>query len=130
MFKNVGKKIQTVVSVIFFVQFLFSCFTGLAVGMLVNAFIPSRESSALAVLIGLAVVLIGLFFAWLSQLLLFAYGKITESCEEQCSLLRQMLVVQGGTGAMPTVKICVSCGATLDSDAAFCPDCGTPYQGR
>lgn len=123
MFKNVGRKIQTLTSVFFFFEFLISCLAGIGTAALISSFSYNSDRGTTLV-IGLIVALIGIFFSWMSYLKLYAYGKIAESCEEQCSLLRQILAAQ----AEP--RTCGKCGASLEADAAFCPDCGTPYQGR
>lgn len=125
MFNNIGKKIQGLSSTIFAIELLVFCLVGLYVGVgLVNT-----TNEPMFLLVGIAVAGVGIFLSWLSQLVLYAYGKIAECCEEQLKLTRQMLELQMGKSAAPSEeKICKSCGTKLDADASFCHECGTPYR--
>lgn len=126
MFSNVGKKIQGVVTTIFLVEFIVSCIVGIAIGSIIY---KSSDSIGAALLVGLIVIAIGIFFSWLSLLLLYAFGRIEESCEEQCALLRQLVASQSGNLVVmePTIKKCPKCNAVMDNDSVFCSACGTKY---
>lgn len=77
MFQNVGKKIQNVSTTVFWILEIVCMVGALAVLM----FFSNIGSSALGFALEMAILAFGSLFAWLSQLLLQAYGKITESCE-------------------------------------------------
>lgn len=126
MFKNIGKKIQAVSSTIFIIQSLLGILLGMSIGAAIGAV---SDEAGPAIMGALVVIAIFIFLAWLSQLVLYAYGKITECSEEQCRLLRQLIVLNGGTVPDPTPKkrVC-SCGATLEEDAIFCQNCGKRWE--
>ena len=126
MFKNIGKKIQGVSTTIFVLQALL----GVILGMTFGAVMGSVTEEAGPTIFGaLAIIVISIFLAWLSQLVLFAYGKIAECSEEQCRLLRQIIALQGGEvpEAGPKKRVC-ECGEELEADAIFCPVCGKRCQ--
>lgn len=78
MFEQVGRKLQTISTVIFSIQAIAIVVGGL---MLWGVFDFRIEFLFIvAIIIG-----IGIVYAWLGQLLLQALGKITESCELQIS---------------------------------------------
>lgn len=83
MFKNVGKKIRGVSNIVFTVEAVVSCLFGTAVWLLICGEEPEMKRLFLGFLAGVVIAAGGVFVAWLSQLLLQAYGKITECCEMQ-----------------------------------------------
>lgn len=101
MFKNIGKKIQTVSFTLFIIQVVLGVLFGISTGfyMYVIAGFYFR-SDVTGILVGLAAGLIAaalmIFVAWLSQLHFYAYGKIAECSEEECRLLRELIALQSG----------------------------------
>lgn len=79
MFQDVGKKIQDISTTIFWILEIVSMIGGLVALMLFS----NIGNSALGFVLELVILGFGSLFAWLSQLMLQAYGKITESCEVQ-----------------------------------------------
>ncbi len=126
MFGNIGKKIQAISTTIFVLQSLLGVLLGMAVGAAVGT---ATGSVGPALMAALVIIAIFVFVAWLSQLVLYAYGKITECSEEQVRLLRQIVALQGGEAAEagPKKRVC-ACGEELDADAVFCPVCGKRCQ--
>ena len=126
MFNNVGKKIQGIVAIIFVIEFIVSCIIGIFFGILVY---NSSDSIGTAILVGLVITAIGSFFSWLSLLLLYAFGKIEESCAVQCELLKHLVTRQSGDSIVmyPANKKCPACNETIDNDSIFCSACGTKY---
>lgn len=121
MFKNIGKKIQSYASLVFAVEvFLVVVLAAALLSTLMS--VSQGEGSVIAVGLGALVIAAGLFLAWLGQMRLYAYGKIAESCETMMKTLERMEAMQR---AQIPVRRCVSCGAELEGDAAFCPECGT-----
>lgn len=133
MFKNIGKKIQIVSSTIFAILVLVGIFNGLVSGVIMGTLVDSfsRDEGAGIIAgfsVGLITIGVSVFLAWLSQLVIYAYGKIAECSEEQCRLLRELIALQAGGQAVvpaPAVRTC-ACGAKLEPDAVFCPECGKP----
>lgn len=121
MFKNVGRKIQSIVSVLFFIQFLLSCAAGFFAG---KFFWEMNE--ALGVTMGFIVFGVSMFLCWVLLLGIYAYGKITECCEEQNKLLR-ILIAKQDLQQIEVKRICPNCNTELESDAIFCATCGTRY---
>ncbi len=85
MFNHVGKKIQTVILVVFFVHVVVSCILGLVLG---SSIYSASDEMGIAFVVGAVVIALSIFVGWLSVLILFAFGKIEEHCEEQCELLK------------------------------------------
>lgn len=121
MFKNIGKKIQSYASLVFAVE-VFLVFVLAATILSTLMSVSGGEGSSLALAAGGLVIVAGLFLAWLGQMRLYAYGKIAESCETMMKTLERMEAMQR---AQLPVRKCVNCGAELEDDAAFCPECGT-----
>ncbi len=120
MFNNIGRKIQSYSQLIFAIEVLFCILIGALLGASVGSFIRGEEGQIIGPLVGFFVILIGIFFAWLGQMRLYAYGKIAECCEV---MMNTMLQKENGQAAQNAVRKC-SCGAVLDADALFCPECG------
>lgn len=130
MFKNVGKKIQGVVSILFLLMFVGSIVVGILVGFLL------KDLGFGAVVLGLVVAVLGIVLAWIAELGVYAYGKIAECQEEQVRLLR-VLAHEAAPEVQDDVKgidmpfktdRCPNCGTKLDRDASFCPKCGKPVE--
>ena len=126
MFKNIGKKIQGYSKLVFVIEVIFSLVVGALVSAALSSILYGDEgriiaNGALVVIAGM-----GIFFAWLSQMRLYAYGKIAESCEAMMKMMEHIEAMQ--TAQIPQKK-CAQCGAVLDSDAVFCPECGTRCNG-
>ncbi|MGM9670241.1 MAG: hypothetical protein ACI3XD_01525 [Oscillospiraceae bacterium] len=77
MFQDVGKKIQNISTTIFWILEIVTMICALAALMLFSG----DGDSPLGFALELVILGFGSLFAWLSQLMLQAYGKITESCE-------------------------------------------------
>ncbi|MBQ2034854.1 MAG: zinc ribbon domain-containing protein [Peptococcaceae bacterium] len=122
MFKNIGKKIQGCSKLVFVIEVIFAVMAGVLAGSIVSTLIWDEDAQSLAGGVALLVIAAGIFIAWLSQMRLYAYGKITESCEIMMKTLERMEAMQ--TSQIPARK-CSNCGSQLDMDAVFCPDCGT-----
>ncbi len=123
MFKHVGKKIQAVALVAFSVQAVVSCILGFLLGKMLY---DASGEMLVAFLAGIVVMALSIFVGWLSVLLLFAFGKIEEHCEEQSNLLR--ILVAKTSASEEKEKKCSNCGMTLTEDSLFCSSCGTPYK--
>ena len=122
MFKNIGKKIQSYSKLVFAIEVFFSIMTGALVGIMIQSILWGDEAVMIGNITALLVICAGIFLAWLGQMRLYAYGKIAESCEVMMKTMAQMEAMQ--RSQLP-VRKCVNCGAELDNDAVFCPECGT-----
>lgn len=123
MFKHVGKKIQAVCLIVFFVGVMVAFASGFAVGY---AIYESTDEMALAVMVAGAVICLSVLIVWLSVLLIFAFGKIEEHCEEQCNLLK--ILVANKSMPVSAERICTKCGTKLEVNAKFCATCGTHFE--
>lgn len=122
MFKNIGKKIQGYSMLVFVVEVFFSILAGVLAGATVQSVLWGDEAKVIGPGVGFLVIAVGIFLAWLGQMRLYAYGKIAESCEAMMKTMERMEAMQ--RSQIPMRK-CANCGAELDDDAVFCPECGT-----
>ena len=122
MFKNIGKKIQGYSKLVFVIEVFFAVMAGALVAVVASSLVRGEEGAAIAGGIAILVIGGGIFLAWLGQMRLYAYGKIAESCEAMMKTMERMEAMQA---AQIPVRKCSSCGAQLDNDAVFCPECGT-----
>lgn len=122
MFKNIGKKIQGYSKLVFVIEVFFAVMAGALVGAVVSSVLWGDEAEMFGSLAAFFVIAAGIFLAWLGQMRLYAYGKIAESCEAMMKTMERMEAMQA---AQIPVRKCSSCGAQLDNDAVFCPECGT-----
>lgn len=122
MFKNIGKKIQSYSVLVFVIEVLFSILAGVLAGATVQSVLWGDEAEVIGPGVGFLVIGVGIFLAWLGQMRLYAYGKIAESCEAMMKTMERMEAMQR---AQLPVRKCANCGAELDDDAVFCPECGT-----
>ena len=122
MFKNIGKKIQGYSMLVFAIEVFFSILAGVLAGATVQSVLWGDEAEVIGPGVGFLVIGAGIFLAWLGQMRLYAYGKIAESCEAMMKTMERMEAMQR---AQLPVRKCANCGAELDDDAVFCPECGT-----
>ena len=122
MFKNIGKKIQGYSMLVFVIEVFFSILAGVLAGTTVQSVLWGGEAEVIGPGVGFLVIAVGIFLAWLGQMRLYAYGKIAESCEAMMKTMERMEAMQR---AQLPVRKCANCGAELDDDAVFCPECGT-----
>ena len=122
MFKNIGKKIQGYSVLVFVIEVFFSILAGVLAGATVQSVLWGDEAEVIGPGVGFLVIAVGIFLAWLGQMRLYAYGKIAESCEAMMKTMERMEAMQ--RSQIPMRK-CANCGAELDDDAVFCPECGT-----
>ena len=122
MFKNIGKKIQGYSKLVFVIEVFFAVMAGVLVGAVVSSVLWGDEAEMFGSLAAFFVIAAGIFLAWLGQMRLYAYGKIAESCEAMMKMMERMEAMQA---SQIPVRKCSNCGAELDHDAVFCPECGT-----
>ena len=122
MFKHVGKKIQAVCLVVFFVWVAVAFALGFGLGYLIY---ESTDEMAMAIMVAIALIALLVFVGWLAVLLLFAFGRIEEHCEEQCNLLK--ILVANKSMQVPNEKVCTNCGTKLQNSDQFCANCGTRF---
>lgn len=122
MFKNIGKKIQSYSKLVFVIEVLFIILLGALVGIVVQSLIWDENAETIGGMASILVIAAGIFLAWLGQMRLYAYGKIAESCEAMMKMMERMEAMRV---AQIPVRKCSNCGAELDNDAVFCPECGT-----
>ena len=122
MFSNIGKKIQSYSKLVFAIEVFFSIILGILVGVTVSEVVWGEEGQIIGGIAAIWVIGIGMFLAWLGQMRLYAYGKIAESCEV---MMKTMAVMEQMQRSQLPKRKCKNCGADLEDDAVFCPECGT-----
>ena len=86
MFRNIGKKIKGLASVLFWIQAVLYILTG--IGIIIFSIIGGDMLSQLGIRGGIAIVLgiiaglliagLGILFAWLGQFLLYGFGELVD----------------------------------------------------
>lgn len=148
MFKNIGKKIKTLAKVLFWIEFIFGTLASIAAGIeYINAekvasqFTGSSSSSGAAGVVGIIIMIVGaaVFFlvAWLSTIILFAFGECTDQLMDinqklgdnglepihfQLNGISQKLNMQGGGYAAPASAPVASAPAS-NMVSGPCPHC-------
>ena len=107
---------------VFVIEVFFSILAGVLAGATVQSVLWGDEAEVIGPGVGFLVIAVGIFLAWLGQMRLYAYGKIAESCEAMMKTMERMEAMQ--RSQIPMRKG-ANCGAELDDDAVFCPECGT-----
>lgn len=78
MFNNIGGKIKGLAKFIFWVLAILSVISGMLI--IIQGFGSSRsESVVVSILIGLAVMVLGILMAWLQNFLLYGFGELVDS---------------------------------------------------
>jgi len=139
MFRNIGKKIQHLVTVLFTICVILICLAAAATVIFAikagGAFFTGGDIAKLVVLVVLGVVLC-VFIIWVSMLQLYAYGKIAECCEDMRNTMSKIEAKQNAAPPTPTVvnvprptsyQQCAACGTAMEVGTKFCPECGVPY---
>ena len=135
MFKNVGKSIKSVVKAITCIQIILYCL----IGIIAYILLASSNRAGLGLLIMLAVAGIGCFAAWLSALILYAFGEMADGviairaslCGDDSSnqhidgTSKETLATSNSQSAEKTNWICYSCKASNPIFRAYCVKCGT-----
>ena len=94
MFNNVGNKLKGMAKIVFYIEAAFVIILSLVFiigGMKTTSDAGSGGAGFLVLLFGIIGAAVGLFLAWLSVVKLYAYGVITQSCEEMVRLNQMML---------------------------------------
>ena len=88
MFKRSGSKVKTLAKVLFVLQIVFSCLIGVGV-MIASIVLAATVWDDLAVLVivggifgGILYIALGILFAWLSVLVMYAVGESAEKAEQ------------------------------------------------
>ena len=87
MFRNIGRKIQNIAKVVFYIGAIFSVLAGL---IFLAAMIGEGEI-VVGFLVGILIAAIGIFLSWICVLQLYAFGRITENTDEQVRLSEEIL---------------------------------------
>lgn len=75
MYSEVGKKIKVLAKVIVIIMTIPSVLLGIGIFVWLAQF---EELAAVGFFIGIGVIALGYFFAWLSRILLYAYGELVD----------------------------------------------------
>lgn len=99
MFNNVGSKLKSMAKIVFYIEAVFVVIMSLVTifaGMKAASDAGQGGIGLLSFLMGVLGAAVGLFLAWLSVVKLYAYGVITQSCEEMVRINQIMLDRSGG----------------------------------
>ena len=77
MFKNIGKKIQSYSMFVFVIEVFFSILAGVLTGATVQSVLWGDEAEVIGPGVGFLVIGAGIFLAWLGQMRLYAYGRLS-----------------------------------------------------
>ena len=149
MFHNSGKKIQTFAIVVFILSLLIAL---LGAGAVIVGLSQQNygEMSGGIIVAGIIAFVVFAFFAWLSALMTYSYGKIVESQETFLDALRKGTFTQGGQAQRPIAQqaaqtvqqtpppmqqarpvqgtVCPSCGNPVEPGTMYCKKCGAKLQ--
>lgn len=146
MFHNSGKKIQTFAIVVFILSLLIAL---LGAGAVIVGLSQQNygEMSGGIIVAGIIAFVVFAFFAWLSALMTYSYGKIVESQETFLDALRKGTFTQGGQAQRPIAQqaaqtvqqtappvppvrqaVCPACGNPVEPGTMYCKKCGAKLQ--
>lgn len=147
MFKNIGGRIKGLAKTFYTIGVVLSCLV--AAAAIIAGILSEEPTILIACIVGGAVYIgLGVLIAWLSNIMLYAFGQQVEMQEKSAILLEKIYRDMGTCCApapsyeapqpVPTYKpapepvqepvvqepVCAQCGTQLNPSAAFCPNCG------
>ena len=122
MYSNAGKSIKGCVKTIVTISMIAYVVVGIAIGIFVN-----RITGESGWLIGMLVVGVGCFLAWLSGLTLYAYGDMADRLKRIDEKLNGPDKSDGGSVEVPTEEngwTCAACYHVNFKNHTHCTKCG------
>lgn len=118
MFDNIGNKIKMLAKIEFYILCVLSVIGGLV-------FFKS------SVLLGLVIIIAGVFFSWVAVIALYAFGQLVENSDKIANgtnnVVQQANVNETNDMLKQANEIvtCPNCGKENKKGATFCAGCGT-----
>ena len=141
MNKHVGRKIKTLANVIMWIQIILFSLGGIA--MIVMSASRGGSQTALGILIGIGIIVVGVLIAWISSWMLYGYGQLIDSTQNIEEFLKGSGAPQAAQPSysapaqnyapqrpvQPAAQsggfyFCTNCGAKVPSNQPVCPSCG------
>lgn len=95
MFNNIGVKIKGLAKFIFWVLAILSVIGGLIIIIGgISSSSSNSENVIISILIGLAVIVVGIIMAWLQNFLLYGFGELVDSNQKILRALEERQIDQ------------------------------------
>ena len=141
MFKNIGKKIMVLTTVLCIIGMVLSLLAGFSVFYVLG---DKTNNIAIAVLAGIVVAVLYAFICWISSFTAYGYGKLIDNTDKLVKAVEQLTakteekpvaeaaVVKEHSVSEPTVIeeqpaksnwTCEKCGASVSPELDECPIC-------
>lgn len=121
MFNNPGGKLKSLAKVFFWLNLILFILGGIfLIVMAIENDVP------MLILAGVLAIGVGILIAWLSTILLYAFGELVESNTRLAEKVCGGAPVSSGSAyyAAPKPSVCPNCGAALTPGSRFCTTCG------
>ena len=154
MFKHSGKKLQSIAIAVFVMALIIGGLIAIVIPYMIYVESYGYAQSDSLVIAGCIIFAIFAFFAWVSALILYAFGKITESQETFLRALQNGALTNAKTPvavepqpqyvmgpeqkqqleqwknkvAPDTKCVCPKCKTENSADAVYCRKCGAPLK--
>lgn len=137
MFKNVGKKIMTLVTVICIIGFVLSAVAGFVLFYYLG---DITDNIVLSIASGVVAAVVLSFLFWIASFAMYGYGKLIDNSDKLVKIGEQLLARDSEkpeeiTVAVETAEaspeatadnstwICEKCGSAVSADYDHCPLC-------
>ncbi|MBR2043496.1 MAG: HPP family protein [Clostridia bacterium] len=134
MFKNIGKKIMVLTTVLCIIGMVLSLLAGFSIFYILG---ERTNNVAIAVSSGVAVALLYALICWIGSFAAYGYGKLIDNTDRIVKAFEQMAKngeekptaeakdteIKDTEIKEPTTWSCEKCGATVSTDLDECPIC-------
>lgn len=86
MFSNIGAKIKGLAKVLFWISVIGSMIGAFAV--IAFGVMKGGDDVFISIIIGVAIVVVGIIFAWLSNFMLYGYGELIDTNQKMLRIMQ------------------------------------------